>query len=126
MTNNTTQTNNRLETLFDQARSYQPELRDDNFTKVVMNTIGADAFVYDNIAKAEKWFSKRALSVDGIALVFGATATYLFADLSQILASFINMIPETVTIDPLSIAAYAGGITLAGITAWWALENSNI
>ena len=86
-----------LNDLFASARQMQPNLMDDNFTKLLMNSLPTISLM------ARKESTKKGLSFDLIGAVIGLLMAYLFIDAGALYNSFINLMPESlvISISPL-------------------------
>ena len=114
-----------LDALFNSARSTQPNLHNDNFTKVIINSL-PDNNIYALNAIEQKRISKRGLSMDFIGGLIGLILVFLFMDTGGLMQSILKLVPESITLSPLVFIVGFMGLTFASIGAWWSLENNKI
>ncbi len=112
--------NNSLDALFASARQSQPNLVDDNFTKMLINSLPKVNLV------VRKDTSKKGLSFDLIGAIIGLLMAYLFVDKTSLLSSFVGLIPDSLVISPLVILSVVGAVALSSAIAWWAVEDSRL
>ncbi|MFT6408012.1 MAG: hypothetical protein ACJAQ6_001428 [Arenicella sp.] len=108
---------NPLDALFARARLAQPNLMDDNFTKLLVNKLPTLELGVRNQT------AKKGLSFDLIGAVIGLLMAYLFIDKMSLLNSFVALIPESIVISPLVMVAVVGAVVLSSAVAWWAVED---
>lgn len=122
MNNDTTYTANQdpLEALFASARLAQTNLINDNFTKMLFNSLPTV-----NLA-VPKNSAKKSLSFDLVGAVLGLLMAYLFIDKSSLLTSFVNLIPDSLVISPLLITGIVSTVVLSSVLAWWAVEDNSL
>ena len=118
--NNATKHIDPLDALFASARESQPNLMDDSFTKMLINSLPSV-----NLA-VRKATAKKGLSFDLIGAIIGLAMAYLFIDKTSLLSSFAGLIPQTLVISPLVIIAAVGAVGLSSVVAWWAVEDSRL
>lgn len=105
-----------LDALFSKARESQPVLADENFSKVLANSLPSKPVPRRN----------RAISFDVIGALVGLFLTYLLFDLSQVVRDVLNFIPETLTLSPMHLLVALALISGMSVLAWWTVENSRI
>lgn len=122
MNNETTHTfdSTSLDALFTSARQAQPNLVDDNFTKMLLNSLPKISLV------ARKQATKKGLSFDMIGAIIGLLMAYLFIDKTSLLNSFVGLLPETLTISPMLLIGVLAAVGLSSVIAWWAVEDSRL
>ena len=103
-----------LDSLFASARSDQPDLRDDNFTKIVSNSLPS---------KPVRRRS-RGISFDVIGVAIGLYFAYLFFDVNRVISGLVNLIPESITLSPVHALIAVATVSLMSIAAWWTVENN--
>jgi hypothetical protein len=108
---------NPLDALFARARLAQPNLMDDNFTKLLVNKLPIV-----NLA-VRKETAKKGLSFDLIGAVIGLLMAYLFIDKTSLFNSLFGLIPESLVISPLVMVGAVGAVVLSSAVAWWAVED---
>ena len=114
-----------LDALFASTRSLQPNLQDDNFTKVVINSLPENN-IYAISALEQKRVNQRSLSMDIIGGLVGLILLFLFMDKGGLMNSILKLVPESITLSPLLFVAAFMGLTFASIGAWWSIENNKI
>ena len=114
-----------LDSLFSAARESQPELRDDNFTKILVNSLPRLNPYFLNLVERKR-VNKRGLSMDLIGGLMGLIFLFLFVDVSGLVQSVLSVIPESVTLSPVLLMSAFGGLMFASVGAWWSLENNKI
>jgi len=112
-----------LDDLFASARSSEPNLVDENFTKIVMNSLPRKPFAQDTQMKGSL---RKSFSFDLIGAALGMGSVYFLLDLSSIVSSVVNFIPETIVVSPLHVVGLAAGAIAATVVAWWSVENVKI
>ena len=103
-----------LDALFSSAREDQPILVDQNFTKVVANSLPSRPVRRE----------KRGLSFDLIGVTLGLILAYFYFDVSKMLSAAVNLIPETIVLSPVHALIAIGSVTVMSAIAWWTVENS--
>lgn len=114
-----------LDALFANTRSLQPNLHDDNFTKVVLNSL-PDNNIYAINAIEQKRVSQRSLSVDVIGGLVGLILVFLFMDKGGLMNSILKLLPESITLSPLLFMSAFMSLIFVSIGAWWSIENNKI
>lgn len=114
-----------LDSLFAAARETQPGLHDDNFTKVVVNSL-PDNNIYASRAIEQKRVNKRGVSMDLMGGLFGLMLLFLFVDVGSLAHSVLKLVPESVTLSPLLLVAAFGALMFTTVGAWWTMENNKI
>lgn len=122
MNNDTTYTANLdpLDALFASARLAQTNLTNDNFTKMLFNSLPTLK------SAVSKNSAKKGLSFDLVGAVLGLLMAYLFIDKSSLLTSFVGLIPESLVISPLLITGIVSAVVLSSVLAWWAVEDDSL
>lgn len=105
--------NAELDALFARAAASQPNLVDENFTKMVVNSLPA-------ISSSKP--AKRFLP-DLIGFVIGVLCILSLADPRQIIHSIGAALPETIVISPFSVLTIAAAISAGALFAWWSVER---
>ncbi len=103
-----------LDALFTQTRAQQPSLIDDNFTKIIVNTLPVRI-------KRDK---SRSTIFDFIGLLLGLVAAYWFFDLGQFTQSALNWVPESLS---LTVANVITALCLVLGFSWlgvWTAEKA--
>jgi hypothetical protein len=114
-----------LNALFENTRNTQPNLHDDNFTKVIINSLPDNNFYAAN-AIEQKRVSQRSLSMDTIGGLVGLVLVFMFMDMGGLMNSVLKLVPESITLSPLLIVAGFISFTFVSIGAWWSIENNKI
>lgn len=114
-----------LNALFATTRETQPNLHDDNFTKVVINSLPENN-IYAISAIEQKRVSKRSLSMDVIGGLVGLILVFMFMDRGGLMNSILKLVPESITLSPLLFVAAFVSLIFASIGAWWSIENNKI
>lgn len=109
-----------LASLFAAARDSQPNLMDDNFTKVLMNSLPSINLV------ATKANAKKGLSFDLIGALLGIALAYFFITRNSSVESFSSAIPDSIVLSPLLMIAAIGAVAVSGVVAWWAVEDNRL
>lgn len=104
-----------LDALFSDARRAQPELADENFTKIVANSLPA---------KPARRREKKGLSFDLIGISLGLILAYFYFDVNRLVVNLLNLVPEAITLSPVHAIVAIGSVSVMSIAAWWAVENS--
>ncbi|GAA6137162.1 hypothetical protein NBRC116583_09090 [Arenicella sp. 4NH20-0111] len=103
-----------LDALFTQTRAQQPSLIDDNFTKIIVNSLPVRI-------KRDK---SRSTIFDLIGLLLGLVAAYWFFDLGQFTQSALNWVPESLS---LTVANVITALCLVLGFSWlgvWTAEKA--
>ncbi len=103
-----------LDALFSDAREGQPALFDDNFTKVVANSLPTKPIRR----------RKGGISFDLIGAMIGLVLAYFLFDVSRVVSGVLSLVPETLTLSPVHILMALGFVSGMSVFAWWAVENS--
>jgi len=111
---------NPLDALFASARQAQPNLMDDSFTKLLVNSLPKTSLA------AQKETVKKGLSFDLIGAIIGLLMAYLFIDRTSLVSSFVGLIPESIVISPLLFISAIGVIGLSSVVAWWMVEDNSL
>ncbi|MFT6098049.1 MAG: hypothetical protein ACJAYF_000584 [Arenicella sp.] len=111
---------NPLDALFASARQAQPNLMDDSFTKLLVNSLPKT-----NLA-VQKETVKKGLSFDLIGAIIGLLMAYLFIDRTSLVSSFVGLIPESIVISPLLFMSAIGVIGFSSVVAWWMVEDNSL
>ena len=114
-----------LNALLATTRETQPNLHDDNFTKVVINSLPENN-IYAISAIEQKRVSKRSLSMDVIGGLVGLILVFMFMDRGGLMNSILKLVPESITLSPLLFVAAFVSLIFASIGAWWSIENNKI
>jgi len=107
-----------LDALFSQAHEQQPELTDENFTKVVINSLPTQVSRVGLLRG-----QARGLSFDLFGLILGVVAVMLFIKPAQLVGSVLNYVPESVVVSPSSVSFVALALIGLSYGAWWAVEK---
>ena len=105
-----------LAALFAAARENQPNLMDDNFTKVLINSLPKISLV------ERKAHARKGLSFDLVGALIGVLMACLFLSQSSVFDSF--SLPNSIVLSPLLILAALGAVVISGFVAWWAVEDN--
>ncbi|MFT4630489.1 MAG: hypothetical protein ACI9WC_001925 [Arenicella sp.] len=106
-----------LDQLFASARSdsaYDLGLDDDNFTKLVINSLPAKP----SRARAKRYYP------DLIGLMLGLMATLLVVNPTQIINSALSLLPSTISISLTSMLMASLAFSCLAYIAWWSVERS--
>jgi len=103
-----------LDALFTNTRQDEPVLFDDNFTKIVANSLPSGPITRRN----------PGLSFELIGGIVGLIFTYFLFDLNSVVVGLLNVIPETVTLSPMHALLALGMVSAMSLFAWWAVENN--
>lgn len=107
-----------VDKLFSQSRSNEPIIADDNFTKIVVNSLPARV----------KRSQSRSYLFDILGLILGVFAAYLFFDLGQFTQSALAIIPESLSLTLASAVANLvilfGAAIAISVVGWWAAEKA--
>lgn len=109
-----------LASLFAAARDTQPSFVDDNFTKVLMNSLPSITLV------ATKANAKKGLSFDLMGAIIGIVLAYFFITRNTGLESLSNAMPDSIVLSPLLAIAAVGAVAISGVVAWWAVEDNRL
>jgi len=109
-----------LANLFAAARDNQPNLMDDNFTKVLMNSLPSINLV------ATKANAKKGLSFDLIGAMLGIVVAYFFITGGAGLDSLSFSMPDSIVLSPLLAIAAVGAVAISSVVAWWAVEDNSL
>ena len=104
-----------LDTLFAEGRSRQPDLSDNNFTKMVINRLPLNP---SRVASTRNY-------VDLIGLFVGLLITYLVVEPSQITASVFALLPDNVSISLSSMLLVSAAFCSLALAAWWGVERES-
>jgi len=102
-----------LDALFTSAREHQPGLVDENFTKVVVNSLPARAVRR----------RKAGFSFDLIGAVIGLVLAYFLFDVRKVVGGVLNLIPETLVLSPVHMLVALAFVSGMSLLAWWVVEN---
>ncbi|MFQ3244932.1 MAG: hypothetical protein ACI9SP_001570 [Arenicella sp.] len=111
---------NPLDALFASARQAQPNLMDDSFTKLLVNSLPKTSLA------VQKETVKKGLSFDLIGAIIGLLMAYLFIDRTSLVSSFVGLIPESIVISPLLFMSAIGVIGFSSVVAWWMVEDNSL
>ncbi len=106
-----------LDALFASARTSQPNLADDNFTKVVLNSLPRNPFAQERVNL------RKSFSFDMIGALLGLLCVYFFVDLASVASALLNVVPESLVISPVHVVGFAAAFMVTAIGAWWTVEN---
>ncbi len=109
-----------LASLFAAARDNQPNLMDDNFTKVLMNSLPSINLV------ATKANAKKGLSFDLIGAILGIVVAYFFITGGAGVESLSFSMPDSIVLSPLVAIAAVGAVAISSVVAWWAVEDNSL
>ena len=107
-----------LDALFQRARAAEPDLTDDNFTKLVMNSLPKTEMKVSRLRQ-----NKRRYLPDLIGIAFGLIAVYLFVDPVALASTVLSFWPN-VTISPMNMVTAVAALCTAAGSAWWSIERS--
>lgn len=107
-------TDEQLEALFARAAAVQPELVDDNFTKVVLNSL-------PRISRTAK--PARQLLTDLIGFVIGLVCMFVVVNPAQLVNKISASLPTSVIISSTNILLLAAVMSGVAMFAWWAVER---
>jgi len=104
-----------LDALFSNARenAVELELVDDNFTKLVVNSLPAKPARRD----------RKSLPFDLLGMILGLVMAYLYFDVSLLLSDIINLVPETIVLSPMHALAAFASVSVMSLFAWWVVEK---
>ncbi|MFT5135563.1 MAG: hypothetical protein ACI9XU_000673 [Arenicella sp.] len=106
-----------LDQLFVSARSdsaHDLGLDDDNFTKLVINSLPAKP----SRTRAKRYYP------DLIGLMLGLVATLLVINPTQIINSALSLLPSTISISLTSMLTASLAFSCLAYIAWWSVERS--
>ncbi|MFT7525017.1 MAG: hypothetical protein ACI9LY_000149 [Arenicella sp.] len=106
-----------LDQLFASARSdstHDLGLDDDNFTKLVINSLPAKP----SRTRAKRYYP------DLIGLVLGLVATLLVINPTQIINSALSLLPSNISISLTSMLMASLAFSCLAYIAWWSVERS--
>lgn len=103
-----------LDALFSSARDAEGTWVDENFTKVVINSLPA---------KPHRTKS-RSIAFDLIGLMVGIVAAYWFFDLSQLVQNLLAWVPESVSVTVGHVLSLFGGTLVLAWCGWWTAEKA--
>jgi len=109
-----------LASLFAAARENQPVLMDDNFTKVLMNSLPSINLV------ETKENAKKGLSFDLIGAILGIVLAYFFITRNSGVESLSFSMPDSIVLSPLLMIAAIGAVAISSLVAWWAVEDNSL
>lgn len=109
------QLDQQLDQLFARAAASEPVLRDDNFTKVVLNSLPA---------KPKRRNHKRYFP-DLLGLMIGLLVASLVIEPAQLMQKIMAYVPEVIVISPANVLSLAMGLSALAIVAWWTVERNN-
>lgn len=106
-----------LDELFAVARDGEPDLRDANFTKVVLNSLATqpERQPYRRMARS-------GISFDLVGLLFGVVCAYMFVEMPAVLEFILQAVPSSIVISPMVASFALGTIALLSVAAWWVVE----
>jgi hypothetical protein len=107
-----------LDELFSSVRSAQPVLTDDNFTKVVLNSVPAEPkrdLLGNRVARS-------GISFDLLGLFIGVICVYMFVEMRTVLEFVLSVVPESIVLSPLVGVATLSSLVLLSLGAWWSVE----
>jgi hypothetical protein len=110
---------NPLDALFASARQAQPNLMDDSFTKMLVNSLPKVNFM------AQKERARKGLSFDLIGAMIGLLMAYLFIDRTSLVSTFVGLIPESLVISPLLVMSSVAAVGFSSVVAWWMVEDDS-
>lgn len=110
-----------LDRLFKTTRESEPALSDDNFTKMVLNSLPADS----QRGLLARNTSRSGISFDLLGLFVGVLCAYMFVEMRTVLEFVLSFVPESLVISPLVLAAALGSTIALSLTAWWTVEHGN-
>ena len=110
-----------LDALFRSARDSEPVLRDENFSKMVLNSLPANPQRHLLANRA----SRSGISFDLIGLFVGVLCAYMFVEMRTILSFVLSFIPESVVISPALLIAALAATVLLSLGAWWTVEHGS-
>lgn len=106
-----------LDALFAENRDNQPNLVDDNFTKVVIN----------RLPLAPKRSTSRPLMFDLVGLIIGVMAAYMFFDVGHFAQNALSIIPESFSLTVANLASLSSVVVIGAIgvslLGWWTVEK---
>ncbi len=103
-----------LDTLFSQARASEPNLLDENFTKVVVN----------GLPNKLKRNNANSILFDMIGLMLGVIAAYWFFDFSQLTGFALSFIPESLSITVSHVVSVFVSTLAIAFAGWWTAEKA--
>jgi hypothetical protein len=99
-----------IDALFASARSDAPVLEDDNFTKIVTNSL------------PERPLRRQARGVSFVVL--GLFFAFQFFNVGRVVSGLVNLIPESITLSPLHALIGVLSVSIMSFAAWWTVENN--
>ena len=106
-----------LEQLFTRASQTEPQFLDQQFTSAVLDGLAAPTTL-ELVAKP-----RNSLFMDVAAAALGFTAVSYFVDLQQAFAFAIDLVPESVVINPMAVLVALLGMTSLSVVSWWVMEQ---
>ncbi len=106
-------TSNNIDALFLEARGSEPELCDENFTKVVVNRLPA---------RPERMV-QRAWVPDMVGIVVAIVAIFFLIEPAQLIENLQAQIPQSIVISLSNVLMVSGILVLAAMSAWWIVER---
>lgn len=107
-----------LDQLFGAARTRAPELYDDNFTKMVINSLPTEP--QRNLLSQRA--NRSGISFDLLGLFIGVLCAYMFVEMRTVLEFVLSFVPESLVISPMLVGAGLVTTILLSVTAWWTVE----
>ncbi|MFT5571140.1 MAG: hypothetical protein ACI9FR_000048 [Cryomorphaceae bacterium] len=107
-----------LDAMFNSLRSSEPVLADDNFTKVVLNSLPA-ATKRDILGNRGV---RSVISFDLLGLFVGVICAYMFVEMRTVLEFVLSVVPESIVLSPLVAVATLSSLVLLSFGAWWSVE----
>lgn len=114
-----------LDSLFASTRDAQPLLQDDNFTKIVINSLPENN-IYAMNAQQQKRVKKRGLSMDLLGGLIGLLVLFVFMDKGALFSSVLNVIPESIAFSPMLIVSSFVCLSVLSVGTWWTIDNNRI
>lgn len=105
--------------LFSVAQDSQPEFVDQNFTKMVMNSLPSNP----RRGVFAKNTNRSGVSFDLLGLFIGVVCAYMFVEMRTVLEFVLRFIPESLVISPLAMMACLACMVVLSLLAWWSVEH---
>jgi len=107
---------NKLDALFAQARATEPVLMDENFTKVVLNSLPT------NINRRR---DHRRYYPDFIGLMIGIVAVLMLIEPESLMAKVAALVPSSIVISAPNLIGLTLSLSALALVAWWSVERNN-
>lgn len=103
-----------LDQLFAHAAASEANLTDDNFTKIVLNSLPTKVRRTDY----------RRYFADFVGLTIGLIVAVLVVEPVQLVNEILALIPQSIVISPLNVLTLTAGLSATAVAAWWSVEKN--